>query len=63
VLDGRWTFQVIEEYDAAYYEPVRTAVADLQSAFTSGERHAHEARLKARRRTAGRRGHEASPAN
>src|SRR4051794_39349254 len=23
VLDGRWTFQVIEEFDDLYYEPIR----------------------------------------
>jgi len=61
VLDGRWTFQVVEEYDDTYYEAVRDAVRALQRRHLQGLRHVHEARMKQRRRTPGAPGHEAAP--
>src|SRR5689334_10024814 len=30
VLDGRWTFQIVEEYDELYYEPVQRLLRDLE---------------------------------
>jgi hypothetical protein len=61
VLDGRWTFQVVEEFERTYYDVVRSTVLALEARLMEGHRHVHEARLKARRRTAGVRGHEAAP--
>lgn len=61
VLDGRWTFQIVEEFDELYYEPVRSAVRHLEERFQGGRRHVHEARMKEDRRTRGRRGHEHRP--
>jgi len=60
VLPGRWTFQVIEDYEETYYEPFRRLEQNVR-ALTGGERHLHEAGLKARRRTRGEPGHEATP--
>jgi hypothetical protein len=60
VLDGRWTFQIIEEFDGGYYEQARrstTAGWDM----LGGQRHAYEAQLKQRRRSPGRPGHELEP--
>ncbi|WP_051426525.1 hypothetical protein [Jiangella gansuensis] len=60
VLPGRWTFQVVEEYDDTYYQPFR----DLERAgrdLVGGRRHLHEVELKRRRRTPGEPGHEAVP--
>jgi hypothetical protein len=60
VLPGRWTFQVVEEYDETYYQPFRE-FEDQTRELTGGHRHLHEARLKRDRRSPGRPGHEATP--
>lgn len=51
VLEGRWTFQVLEEFDATYWEPFRAAERHLRDALLEGRPHVHEAELKARRRS------------
>ena len=61
VLDGRWTFQIIEEFDDTYYEPVRAVEQRLRDELVGGRRHLFEAELKERRRTDGRQGHEPRP--
>jgi hypothetical protein len=62
LLDGRWIFQVVEEFDDVYYDPVRTEVRGLEERRLDGRRHVFEAEMKERRRTRGRSGHEATPA-
>jgi hypothetical protein len=61
LLDGRWTFQIVEEFDDGYYAEVESCVRDLQVRHANGRRHDHEAQLKEERRTKGRPGHEARP--
>jgi hypothetical protein len=61
VLDGRWTFQIVEEFDDLYYGPVRELVRDLEARHLEGRRHVFESEMKERRRTAGRSGHEQRP--
>jgi len=61
VLTGRWTFQVVEEFDETYYRPVAAMEQHVRDALMSGRRHVYEAELKERRRTHGRPGHEARP--
>lgn len=61
VLDGRWTFQVVEEFERHYYEPVRGAEEEVRGKLMAGRRHVFEAELKERRRTPRRRGHESRP--
>jgi hypothetical protein len=61
VLDGRWTFQIVDEFDDLYYQPVRSVERQLREELVQGRRHVFEAELKERRRTAGRRGHERRP--
>ncbi|MFN7151450.1 MAG: hypothetical protein ACK4V6_18475 [Microthrixaceae bacterium] len=61
VLDGRWTFQVVEEYDDLYHRHVTEAVTELERRFQHGRRHVFEARMKEDRRTVGRSGHEHRP--
>ena len=61
VLDGRWTFQVIEEFEETYYEPIRSLEAEIRQQLVAGRRHVFESELKERRRSAGQRGHEARP--
>ena len=61
VLDGRWTFQIVEEFDDLYYGPVDTAVQALEANLMEGRRHVLESELKDRRRSVGRPGHERRP--
>lgn len=61
VLDGRWTFQVVEEFDDIYYGVASGAVRRLERELTGGKRHVFEAWLKEERRTSGRSGHEQRP--
>ena len=61
VLDGRWTFQVVEEFEDCYYQPVRAAEQRVRDALMGGRRHVFEAELKERRRKVGRLGHESRP--
>lgn len=61
LLAGRWTFQVVEEYDDGYYAAFRTLEREVRDALVGGVRHVFEAEMKADRRTKGRPGHEAAP--
>ncbi len=61
VLPGRWTFQIVEEFDEGYYAVFRAEEERVRNALLAGHRHVWEAELKQRRRTWGRPGHEARP--
>ena len=61
VLPGRWTFQIVEEFDDCYYEPVQSSEAAVRQELTGGRRHVFESELKEKRRTPGRPGHERRP--
>lgn len=61
VLEGRWTFQVVEEYDAGYYATFKEHERSAREALTPGRTHLFEAEMKEERRTHGRRHHEATP--
>ena len=61
VVEGRWTFQVVEEYDDTYWSLFRELEQQARDALTDGRRHLHEARMKEERRTHGHPGHTASP--
>ena len=61
VLPGRWTFQVVEEFDEHYWEPVRELERQVREALVAGRRHIYEAELTERRRTHGLPGHESRP--
>lgn len=62
VIHGRWTFQVVEEYDDGYYSDFKTAEAEVRQELGGGKKHLFEAEMKERRRTHGRPHHEALPA-
>ncbi len=62
VLDGRWTFQVVEEFDLLYHDAVVAAEARVRDELVAGRRHVFESELKERRRTQDRADHEARPA-
>ncbi len=61
VLQGRWTFQVVEEFDDNYWSLFREHERRVRDDLLGGARHLHEARMKDERRTHGRKGHEARP--
>ncbi len=62
VIAGRWTFQIVEDFDDGYYADFRRVEHDLRQQRTQGVRHLLEAEMKERRRTHGRPGHESRPA-
>lgn len=49
VLPGRWTFQIVEEYDNVYYEVFRDVERAARGDLAGGQRHVLEARLKRER--------------
>jgi hypothetical protein len=61
VIAGRWTFQIVEDYDDGYYTDFRRLERDARDELAQGRRHLFEAEMKERRRTHGRPGHEARP--
>lgn len=61
VIEGRWTFQIVEDYDDTYWEPFRAAERATREQLMAGRRHLAEAAMKEDRRTHGARHHEARP--
>jgi hypothetical protein len=61
VLPGRWTFQVVEEFDDGYYADFKRLEKVVRDELMQGRRHVFEAEMKADRRSEGRAGHEATP--
>ena len=61
VVAGRWTFQIVEEYDDGYYATFKRLEAQTRDALVEGKRHLFEAEMKEDRRSHGRVGHEAAP--
>ncbi len=61
VILGRWTFQVIEDYDDGYFATFRTLEEKARQDLVGGRRHLYEAEMKEDRRTEGLPGHEATP--
>lgn len=61
VLAGRWSFQVVEEYDDNYYACFQDVEKLTRQRLTSGRRHVFEAQTKERRRTHGHADHTAAP--
>ena len=60
VLDGRWTFQIVEEFDDTYYEFFRGIERESRE-LTGGVRHLYEARMKEQRRSQGHPEHTQDP--
>lgn len=61
VFEGRWTFQVVEEYDDTYWTPFREMERSVRDRLVEGRRHLFEARMKEDRRTSGHPRHTARP--
>ena len=63
VIAGRWTFQIVEDYDDNYWSVFRAAEKQARDELAAGRRHLFEARLKQDERTRGLTGHEAAPSD
>ncbi len=61
MLRGRWTFQIVEEYDATYYTKFQALEQGARDELVEGRRHIYEAEMKERERTRGHPDHEATP--
>jgi hypothetical protein len=61
VIADRWTFQIVEDYDAGYWSTFRAFDERARAELSGGDRHVFEARMKQRERTAGHPRHEAGP--
>jgi hypothetical protein len=48
VLDGRWTFQVVEEFDDGYYASFRHHERSVRDQLMAGRRHVYESEMKDR---------------
>ncbi len=46
VISGRWTFEIVEEYDAQYWQPFRTVEAAVRDRLGAGTPHIYEAEMK-----------------
>lgn len=61
VIEGRWTFQIVEDYDDHYYAQFKAFEKRARNELVEGKRHLYEAEMKEARRTHGREHHEALP--
>lgn len=61
IVDGRWSFQLVEEYDDTYYSLFKALEQQAREDLVEGRRHLFEAEMKEDRRTPGTRHHEATP--
>jgi enamine deaminase RidA (YjgF/YER057c/UK114 family) len=59
VIPGHWTFQIVEEYNATYYDVFRTIERQIRQELAEGRDHLYEAEMKAARRTEGHPDHTA----
>ena len=61
VVADRWTFQIVEDFDAGYWGAFRAYDERAREELSGGDRHVLEARMKQRERTHGHPRHEAGP--
>ena len=61
-IADRWTFQIVEDFDANYWGTFRDFDERARDELADGDRHVFEARMKQRERTTGHPRHEAGPA-
>jgi hypothetical protein len=61
VIEGRWTFQIVEDYDDGYYALFKELERTAREQLVGGRRHLFEAEMKEDLRTHGARHHEAAP--
>ena len=61
MIQGRWTFQIVEEYDDTYWTTFRELEREAREQLVDGKRHLYEAEMKERERTSGDAHHTAVP--
>ncbi len=61
LLEGRWSFQIVEEYDETYWTPFRELEREAREQLVDGKRHLYEAEMKERERSPGHPHHSAVP--
>jgi hypothetical protein len=61
LLHGRWSFQIVEEYDETYWTPFRELDRQTRAQLVHGKQHVYEAEMKERERTRGHPDHTAVP--
>ena len=62
-LPGMWSFQMVEEFDDGFYARTKGLHQRALDELVQGQRHIFEAEMKELRRSRGRAGHEATPAD
>jgi hypothetical protein len=62
VIADRWTFQIVEDFDAGYWQAFRDHDQRAREELSGGDRHVLEARMKQSERSVGHPAHEAGPA-
>lgn len=60
-IEGRWTFQIVEEFDDGYWSDARAHERRVRDELLAGRRHVFESEMKEGRRTHGLRHHESRP--
>ncbi len=53
VLSGRWSFEVVDDFDGNYYAAWRDVEEQVRQQLSGGKKHGYEARLKAERQAKG----------
>jgi hypothetical protein len=61
VIRGRWTFQIVEEYDDTYFSLFKELEEVARNQLVDGRRHLYESEMKERERTPGDPHHTAVP--
>jgi hypothetical protein len=61
IIDGRWSFQLVEDYDEHYWQAFREVEQAARQDLISGRKHVFEAEMKEERRTHGDPHHTARP--
>ncbi|WP_241671880.1 hypothetical protein [Streptomyces sp. IB2014 016-6] len=61
VIPGHWTFQIIEAYNATFYQPLTQLETRVRQELADGRTHLYEAEMKEARRTRGHPDHTARP--
>ena len=52
VIEGRWTFQLVDEFGESYDAPFRTVEEKVRADLMAGRKHVYEAEMKAKERSA-----------
>lgn len=61
VLRGRWSFQIVDDFDDGYYKTAKSVEKAVRDELLDGKKHIYESELKEKIRTHGQPGHESRP--